>query len=296
MGGTVTGGTVTGDTVTGDTVTGDTVTGDTAADPLAARVVVLGASNVQLGLAAIVQACGEAVAGPVDLMAALGHGRSFGRPSSIPCRTLPAIIDCPLWEDLAARPAAPTCSLITDIGNDLLYGRTPHRTAAWVATCVRRLSEQGPVTLTSLPLRNLDSLTNRRYLTFRTLFFPKFRLSLGELGRRAHELNDRLVELTVSHGCRTIELPVAWYGFDPIHYRLRARRAVWRALMHQAIGRDEPNSAVVDTKQDKKTVLRFTERPKIWSAAPAKRVLCGVSRCCRQPCVRLSEGTRVSLY
>ena len=58
---------------------------------------------------------------PLDILAALGHGRSYGSLSNVSGRVLPGITTCGLWERWENSPALPTRALLTDIGNDLFY-------------------------------------------------------------------------------------------------------------------------------------------------------------------------------
>ncbi|MEM1304703.1 MAG: SGNH/GDSL hydrolase family protein [Planctomycetota bacterium] len=270
---------------------------DTAspAEPLAdaTRLVVLGASNVQLGLSTIMQTARGLAGRPVELLAALGHGRSYGRPSSIPGRTLPAVLDCRLWSDLADHPARGTASLITDIGNDLLYGRSPERVAGWIAECVDRLAERGPVTLTSLPTDNLPTLGEWRYVAFRTLFFPGLRLSLAKLTALAFELNERLHQIAAEKGVAVTRQPPEWYGFDPIHFRPRSRRVAWETLLGVAMQGSQARAA---GGRPRPARLTLSERTRFSTGAAAERRLFGKDRQSKQPCLALGDGSSVSLY
>src|SRR5205807_8069752 len=55
------------------------------------RVVVLGASNVSLGFGTIVETAARLWGAPLDLLAAFGHGRSYGLRKSVLGRELPGI-------------------------------------------------------------------------------------------------------------------------------------------------------------------------------------------------------------
>ncbi|MEX0819484.1 MAG: hypothetical protein WD070_07815, partial [Pirellulaceae bacterium] len=86
------------------------------------RVVLLGASNIARSPAIVFDSARSAWGSPLDIVAATGHGRSYGMTSCVLGRTLPGILQCGLWEALATRPLVPTAALLTDIGNDILYG------------------------------------------------------------------------------------------------------------------------------------------------------------------------------
>ena len=65
------------------------------------RIVLLGASNVQMGrrgfIATALRAAGE---GGADVLVAAGHGRSYGAWSHAGVRGLPGIVDSGLWPAL----------------------------------------------------------------------------------------------------------------------------------------------------------------------------------------------------
>ena len=108
------------------------------------RVVLLGASNLTRSFPQVV-ATARALAGePIEVVAALGHGRSFGLRSRVLARSLPGIVGCGLWAALDGAPArARTLALVTDVGNDIVYGVGVETIREWVETCVSRLEEHG---------------------------------------------------------------------------------------------------------------------------------------------------------
>src|SRR5262245_404522 len=100
------------------------------------RIVALGASNLTRGFHTIV-ATARSMTGPdTEVVAALGHGRSYGMASRLLVRTLPGILQSGLWHQLEVLPAAPTRALVTDVGNDVLYGMSADRIVTWVDEAV----------------------------------------------------------------------------------------------------------------------------------------------------------------
>ena len=101
----------------------------TEAGEAAARgplVVAIGASNLSRGLAGLVTTVRRRRIGS-DILVAAGHGRSFGVTSRVAWRRLPSILGCGLWRAIdRLNPAGdrPVAAIVTDIGNDLLYGFT----------------------------------------------------------------------------------------------------------------------------------------------------------------------------
>ena len=165
---------------------------------------------------------------PLDLLAACGHGRSYGDNRA--GRGLPSIPA--LWERLRERSSAPTAALLTDVGNDLLYQAPVATILAWVESCLRRLREcDARVIVTGLPLCNLANPSPRRFLFFRTLFFPGCSLPLEQLIDSARRLDDGLASLTERYQAVRVEPQAAWYGLDPIHLRYLQADHLWPEIL-----------------------------------------------------------------
>src|SRR5262245_26664125 len=111
------------------------------------RVILLGASNLVRSISTVVETVRQIWREPVEIMAAIGHGRSYGQDSQLLGRKISGIFPCTLWEDLQARPPLPTFALITDVGNDLGYGVPVEELSKWVRGCVKRLESAGATTI-----------------------------------------------------------------------------------------------------------------------------------------------------
>ncbi|RLS44798.1 MAG: hypothetical protein DWH83_01925, partial [Planctomycetota bacterium] len=153
-----------------------------------ACVIVLGASNVSRGLARLTAITRRRADTPLDLFVTAGHGRSYGAASRVAMRRLPSILGSGLWRALdrealtsggGGAAARRSSALVTDIGNDLLYGFPAGQVAAWVRESVRRLAERGSRTVvTRLPLASLEGVGPGRYRLLRMCYVPGCRLSL----------------------------------------------------------------------------------------------------------------------
>jgi hypothetical protein len=259
-------------------------TGESAA---ARRVVMLGASNLAIHLPTIVETARLVSGGPVDTMIAAGHGRSYGVTTSVLGRVLPGILECGLWSDLEQRPAAPTVALVTDIGNDLLYGSPVKKIAEWVEECLVRLSRSGAtVAVTELPLESTHALSDRRYLFFRSLFFPSCRLTREEARSRSLELNERVLELAPKHDALVVKQSRLWYGLDPIHIRRTLGARVWLEILKHFHAEVEVECAR----------FSFARWVTVRRLRPLERQLWGRKERQPQPALRMLDGTTVSLY
>lgn len=249
----------------------------------AARVVVLGASNVARGLGALVAQARRAL-GPADLLVACGRGRSYGWTSRFFFRDLPPIVSCGLWPALAERDPLPLHAVLTDVGNDVLYGATPAEIARWVETCLSRLAAAGArISVTALPLERLQRLGPRAYAFWSTLFYPGRARPFDRVRGDLAELDERLGDLAHSAGARRVVPPGTWYGLDPIHIRpSRVRRAWAELLPAEGSGGPAPRALGLGL------CLNLL--------APEERALLGRVRRHGQPARCFGDGTRLSLF
>ncbi|WP_146403001.1 SGNH/GDSL hydrolase family protein [Pseudobythopirellula maris] len=239
----------------------------------------------------IVTAARELAGGPIEMFMTAAHGRSYGLASNVMGRRIVSIRDCGLWNALdALAPASQTNALVTDVGNDLLYGVAPARVADWVAECVDRLVARGArVRVVGLPLHSIEGVGRRRFAFFQKIFFPFSRLRFDDARALSRELDERLQALCHERSLAFVAPPRAWYGWDPIHVR-RARRAVaWNAILR---------ASEVDEREipREKTRLRAGERFALRRASHEERRVFGALKRAKQPCARLNDGSTLSLF
>ncbi|MDF0675247.1 MAG: hypothetical protein P0120_13045 [Nitrospira sp.] len=248
------------------------------------RVVALGASNLTRGFQTIVSTA-RSVWGPdVEVLSALGHGRSYGSPSRFLHRTLPSILKSGLWAELERRPSMTTRGLVTDVGNDILYGFSVERTLGWVEEALARLRVfTNDIVLTDLPLASIHRLSNLKFLAFRTVLVPFCRLSLAQVLDRAELVNEGLTKLSAVYGTKLFRLDPAWYGFDPIHVRPSRWRSAWRQIL----------GAQPETEMSGGSAI---ESVKLYFMRPERRCLFGVEQFTPQSGVVLRSGGQVWLY
>lgn len=259
----------------------------TPANAAPTRFVLLGASNARLGLTRVLNYARLLSGGPVELMAAVGLGRSYGIETSVMGRRLEGVRHCGLFAAARARPPAPTYALVTDIGNDLLYGQTVAQTLAWVDACVQELRGlDARVTVTGLPVRNLPALGRLRYVFFRSVFFPDLNMPLQVVSERARALDEKISQNFCGRDVTCVALQPQWYGVDPIHFRTTRAASAWRVLMQHAVG----HSAGVDAPRG------FTSRISVALARPEKYSVFRRAVVSRQPCRQWRDGSSLWLY
>ena len=201
------------------------------------RVILLGASNLQLGMPLLLENLQRLLpqrADRLEIWTAAGHGRSYGRWCNVLFRELPGIVPCGLWEDLRKAPVVPdqTFGLVTDIGNDIPFHVPPSEIAGWVSEVLKHLQEQkARIVVTGLPMGPVRALAPWKYRMMRNIFFPASRLSHSEVCDRMDEVNGRVQELAANCGALRVEPESEWYGFDPIHPRPSSRPAAWTKML-----------------------------------------------------------------
>jgi len=256
--------------------------------PPHARVVLLGASNVTRGISTLVETIRLALGSPLDILVAYGHGRSYGIDSCVLGRRLVGIVHCGLWEALAGRSRLPTYALLTDVGNDLVYGASVQQISAWVETCLARLAEVGAENvLGRLPVENLYRVSPWHYRAARRLLFPRSDLSLNDARRAATALDEALVVMAERFGATLVAPRATWYGIDPIHVKMRRWNESWREFV---------SSWPVSEKNfspPRGSLRRWVSLRRLW---PAQRWLFGREQRAEQPVGRLNDGTQLSLY
>ena len=250
------------------------------------RLVLLGASNVRNGLSVILDTARRIYGEPLEVMTAIGHGRSYGHDSWWWMRGLPSILHSELWTELESAPRLPTSALISDIGNDLLYDETPEQIAAWVRVCVERLRPHAEqLVITSLPIDNLASLSEWWFLFMRSVQFPRCRLDLSMVTARAIELNERVAELAREFETPLVKLESQWYGMDPVHFRFGNHGLAWRKILAPLVESDAPPFGG-----------SWLEWLYCLGLPPSRWYLLRREITARQPCGRFSDGSTVALY
>ncbi len=249
------------------------------------RVVVLGASNVIRGISPAFSVARAVAGGPVDFVAVCGHGRSYGMKTWVSIRALPGILPSEAWNALEQRPQLPVVAVLTDIGNDLIYGVMPATLSRWVETCVKRLRDlDASVAITALPLERLRALPPAQFMLMRRAMFPGSSLTYETGLQRAEETNEHIQQIASEHGCQFVEQEPGWYGLDPIHIRRPFQTVAWRKFFGEWL--DENDTPAPTWRQW--LSLRFKR--------PHQRWLAGFEQRAAQPALRLKDGSHVSFY
>ena len=252
------------------------------------RVVLLGASNLTRGISTVVRLAQLSFGGPLQVLAALGHGRSYGLYSRVLVRELPGIDECGIWRALDDGTPAPTWALITDIGNDVFYGATTDEIIIWVERALDRLAAQGArVVMTLLPTDNAARISAWRFRMMRGLMFRRCTLELAAVRSMTLEINQRLSDLARDRAIELVAQRACWYGFDPIHIRLAQWPHAWSEIL---------STWRCESRNDFSLEPSLARWLYLRSLPPQERTIFGRVRRAAQPCGRLADGTTISFY
>jgi len=239
---------------------------------------------------------------PLDIYAALGHGRSYGSYSNVSGRVLPGITTCGLWEKWENSARLPTRALLTDIGNDLFYNSPVDEILDWIRLALRRLRPRcEQIALTLVPLENARAISPIFYDLFLRVCFANCRVTHDEMFARAAALNAGLAELAAEYAVTLIEQPRAWYGWDPIHHRRGRRRIAWETILDSWRSENVSRRALAQKNLDFGKKFFSTGNELHWwtwwhHGWPARQEWRGRVIERAQPCLVWPSGTRLSLY
>lgn len=259
--------------------------------PLSQPVILLGASNLTRDFPLILRLLKNSVKMPCDIYAAMGHGRSYGLWSRLLYRALPGITKCEIWDALPKdqSESLQPLAIITDIGNDLIYGQSTDAIFGWVESCIQQLKQvNARITITLLPEASLSQLSPFRFELTRRFFFPKNPATLTDLKQKVQNLNERLAELAKVKQISVVEIPPASYGFDPIHYRYSQRSTLWKSILAEWELPESSNQSTQNHWYD--FIYSY------YHLKPATKRQWGKLHQNTQPAKTLVDGTRISVY
>lgn len=249
-------------------------------------IALLGASNLTRGISVVVESLRLQHGSPLRIVAALGHGRSYGMQSSLLGRSLCSILDCGMWRALQDDP--PRFALLTDVGNDIMYGALPSAIAGWISECIARLELLGVqrINLTALPLESIRAVPRWQFEIVRAVLFPSHDISYESAMAGAFETQALIEEVAARRPrlVRRVHHDRSWYGFDPIHIRHSRKASAWSRFLWA--GED---SEVERPGSSFKRWLRLRRH------MPSEYAIFGAHRRCEQP-LRLSDGICVEMY
>ena len=170
---------------------------------------------------------------PLDILAAIGHGRSYGTTSTVSGAFAARHPECGLWEDLqqttppahrrAASPTSATTSSTAAMSTVILR---------WVETCLERL-QPSPIVWSSRACRwpAFDRTPDWKLRLLVSLFFPSSRVDIAHTLAKARELDTELIAFAGRYRAYVVQPDCDWYAWDPIHMARCQRPAAWQKYL-----------------------------------------------------------------
>ncbi len=252
------------------------------------RVILLGASNLTLGLPRLVHSLRTSLPGTVEVISAHGHGRSYLKWSYVFYRGLPSITHCDLWSDLEKRPAAKeTYALVTDLGCDLFYGAKPQPIIDAVGICLNRLSQLGAKTVfVRPPLDRLYQISDWHYYVVKNIFFPGPTVRWPLMREYITEVDQGVMGIAEGLGCSIVAPNISWFGFDPIHIKRTQRNFAWQEIVKTWRGPESLQIAAPGLAESFHTWTRKASSRKVW----------WIPNTHSQPSYQWPDGSSLSVY
>lgn len=258
-------------------------------------VILLGASNLTRGLSIVFETARLRFGSPIDAIASLGHGRSYGSWSRVIVRSLPGILECGLWSAVnnisPSEPRARPVAVITDIGNDIIYGRSPQEILQWVSAAVERLNAlNAEIVITALPIAAIQRVPRWQAQLVKMVTYPGKGPDIEAAIAAAINVDQRIRALAGERELHLVEQQTDWYGFDPIHIRKRD----WPRAAATIFSRFPLESRIdVNIPPAQASLRRWLT---LRTAAPQCVRLAGITLSRSQPARRLPDGSTLSLF
>lgn len=226
-----------------------------------------------------------------------GPGRSYGIIAGVAFVKFNPLTGCGLQDALEARwrgsGRPPIYVLLTDVGNDVMYGASPGRIAAWVGEIAERFSSLGArVAVTSVPVESVHRIPAWKYGLVRPILYPLYPVRRRDVFTRVVQVQDALEDLGRRLPLEILPTRREWYSFDGIHVARRWRRhvfAIWADALLGGVDAPSPRSGENEARLSVSSLnLRFCRPAEIFIAGrPLRR---------EPPGIEVADGARLYLY
>ena len=183
---------------------------------------------------------------------AMGPGRGYLCRGGIFNTTYPPIIDCGILESIQKirKPNQKIIALITDIGNDIMYGIHSEKIIEGLQKILDTLGEfTKNIFITPIPINSKNDIGEFYFLLLRCIFFPKSSIKYSQTLESIKVINQFILhssnkKTTVINGMEP------FCGLDKIHYSFFKSHLAWAHIANNLI---EPIGVNVSP------ILKFSE-------------------------------------
>jgi hypothetical protein len=226
--------------------------------------VLMGASNLARGYSALADCLVRCLAPePVEILHAMGPGRGYCAEGGIFNIRYPAIGASGILDSISAQTAPPRriIALITDIGNDIMYGVPVSEITACLSALLKQFSAlDADVFLQPIPIDLSEDVSKNQFRILRSIFYPNSAIDYEKAKEAVFAVNDFL---RANAGERVHLLPSGKesMGIDKIHYSVFQSHKAWSGVTHEMF-----------------RVLNVPEVPKISWGSACNSILANIGR------------------
>ena len=165
----------------------------------------------------------------------MGPGRGYCAEGGIFNITYPPIGSSGILKSASERAqgARQVIALITDIGNDIMYGVPVSEITSCLSSLLQKLDAIGAdVFVNPIPLDFPEDVSERQFRILRSVFYPHSAIDYRRAGEAVSAVNDFLY---ASAGRRIHLLPSAkdCTGIDKIHYSIFRSHRAWSRVANE---------------------------------------------------------------
>jgi hypothetical protein len=200
--------------------------------------VLMGASNLARGYGALAHCLVRCLApDPVEILHAMGPGRGYCAEGGVFNVRYPAIGASEILESASERAekACRVTALITDIGNDIMYGVPADEITACLATLLQKLNAFGAeVFVHPIPLDFSEDVSKRQFRILKSIFYPHSAINYETAKDAVTTVNGFL---RAKAGGRIHLLPSTkeFCGVDKIHYSVFRSHKAWSVVVNEML-------------------------------------------------------------
>ena len=190
----------------------------------------MGASNLARGYGLLTRHLSKCLGVKnIEFLNALGPGRGFCAKGGMFNFIYPPIQDCQVIEAAEKKTKNTRVVLLTDLGNDLMYGVTADALIECLDMLIdRMLKWNAEIFLTSIHINIKKDISRRIFYILRFIFYPRSKINFEEADLLVTKINFYLEEKTRKNKkVHLITGMESYAGLDKIHYSLFKMHKAW---------------------------------------------------------------------
>ncbi len=205
-----------------------------------ALFILLGASNLARASYGLMNCLTRCLSPrPVEFLHALGPGRAYITEGGILSAVYPPILNCGILNVAKDKSKSKRMivALVTDIGNDIMYGVSAEKIILGLKTLFNTMEEIGASVLTTTIPVDLEQDVGKFYfLILRRIFFRKSRVEYHEAASAVRTINQFIKE-SENEKITVLKEMGPFCGVEKIHYRLSTSHRAWSYVADEMLRR-----------------------------------------------------------